>query len=320
MKFLLLCCCLIFAFNSCKKKVFELVPILTVEKQMNIDGAGNIRYFSFPTEQTGYAASDSSFIYKTINGGDNWTKLQWVNNKRCKGIEFFDELNGMCLMDDIVYVTSDGGSNWAASLNADFIAISDDGLTGITGTCTDMTCDISTSSDKGQSFSLNGTAPIKGSFSFVEIDGTNVILFGEEVYSYDFTFGYELSNGEIKRYDFEDLTFDAMPSDFYHANTKGFLTGHQGVIQENSHSNVHIRNYYVHNYNYHSTDGFGNTVICVGDNTITTNLAIDGESEWREVVDSDRNGFKQNFYNVKCINQNSFYLSGSNGTLMRAKL
>lgn len=315
---IVLLCSLLF---SCKKKIFEEIPLLHVEKNMNIPNGGNIKHFSFPSELIAYAASDSSFIYKTTDGGQNWVKLSWVNNACCKGIEFFDENNGMCLMNNTVYVTSNGGQNWTPKLNADFIAISDDGLRGICGKCpNDVSCEISITTDKGQNFSLTGLAPIRGAFSFAEMDGNSIILFGSEVFYYDFVHGYDITSGTITQFDFSNITDNETPRDFYVSGGKGFLVGESGMIQDNLNSGLYSRKYYMHNYTYRSADGFGQTAICVGDKTITTNLSINDNTDWKEAVDKDKNGFKENFYKVKCISERSFYLSGSNGLLIRAKL
>ena len=56
-----------FLLISCEKKFVEIIPVIEVEKDMSITGGGDIKYFSFPTTNVGYASASTSFIYKTTN-------------------------------------------------------------------------------------------------------------------------------------------------------------------------------------------------------------------------------------------------------------
>lgn len=59
---------------------------------ISIPNAGDIKHFTFPSTSVGYAASDSNFIYKTIDGGKTWNTIKindWLYHSNCKGIVFF---------------------------------------------------------------------------------------------------------------------------------------------------------------------------------------------------------------------------------------
>ncbi len=69
----------------------------------------------FPTKKTGYVSIEnfsSASILKTINGGNNWTKINIPGLNDLEGIGFINELTGWIAGRDIEAFTIDGGSTW----------------------------------------------------------------------------------------------------------------------------------------------------------------------------------------------------------------
>lgn len=70
----------------------------------------NFSRISFPSHLVGYGLTSSGSVYKTIDGGKNWSNLISLSN--VKEIYFIDQLNGYASGSEL-YKTSDGGVTWA---------------------------------------------------------------------------------------------------------------------------------------------------------------------------------------------------------------
>jgi len=64
---------------------------------------------SFPSANVGYA-TDDSWLYKTTDGGNNWTQLTQIN---INNIEFVTDNIGYGFFSNMLYQTTDGGDNWS---------------------------------------------------------------------------------------------------------------------------------------------------------------------------------------------------------------
>jgi len=65
----------------------------------------------FITEQTGYISTRDYKLYKTVDGGNNWSLVH--NNNNTLGLEYFISENVGYYSDGVtVWVTNDGGQNW----------------------------------------------------------------------------------------------------------------------------------------------------------------------------------------------------------------
>ncbi len=72
-----------------------------------------IRCIKMVNEKVGYACADIGRIYKTIDGGDHWERLNSGVQDPLFELDFTDELIGMvCGFNGIILKTSDGGNNW----------------------------------------------------------------------------------------------------------------------------------------------------------------------------------------------------------------
>jgi len=82
----------------------------TVNSPVNFD----INTVSFIYNQnTGYIGCLAGNIYKTTNGGTNWTFVD-LGNSGIRSIIFFDLLHGLAASYGTqMFITSNGGSNWS---------------------------------------------------------------------------------------------------------------------------------------------------------------------------------------------------------------
>lgn len=88
-----------------------------------------IMQISYGDENTVYAVGYSSSIYKSTNGGDNWTLLDSHGTDINLGVYFKDGLNGVYAGEEgDLYVTHDGGTTWENNLYTAII-ISTDSIT-----------------------------------------------------------------------------------------------------------------------------------------------------------------------------------------------
>jgi hypothetical protein len=70
-----------------------------------------VQVIDFPDANTGYAADDYSGIYKSINGGMDWTPLPGYFYD-IRDLEFHDANNGWMVTNDGIMVTTNGGNSW----------------------------------------------------------------------------------------------------------------------------------------------------------------------------------------------------------------
>jgi hypothetical protein len=308
--------------TSCEKKVLTFVPVIEIEKDMSIPGAKNIMFFSFPSALVGYAASDSGVVYKTIDGGSSWKTITFGNDEICKGIEFFNETSGICLKGNNLYSTTDGGQIWKVIGYGDFIGKTKDGI-GVLGECNNSICSISTSNNNGKSFEWFGDMFIDGDFTSARVVDSKVFVFSEDVAYYDRVYGMDLSNYANIIVNFESITGN--PSDIYLSSFSGAVVGPGGMIMDINKNNGYSYSCTYESYDgsfycYYTVDGYDDLIVAAGDKTIATNKDFGMKDKWNEVFDKHGNGFDHTFYKICFIGQNTFYISGNNGLILKARI
>jgi hypothetical protein len=309
-------------FSACKKKYLDAVPVIEILQDISIPNANSIKHFVFTNDQIGYA-SDSTSIYKTINGGSTWTKLTLPTlGAVCSGLEFFDSLRGMTILNQMLYTTIDGGETWNTNANsADFIGISESGV-GIYLRDNGMDCSVFKTTNKGSSFSFLGTISLDGSYSNAALSDNRVMAWSDEVGDNDRAYGIDLTNNTNFFIAFGNLIYLDQINSIYLSDGGGAAAGIRGNIREVDGNLAVSRNAYNHTYPYYCIDGYNDLIVAVGYHTITTNMILteNQEKAWSEVFDSNGNGFDQTFYKIKFINSTSFYLSGSKGLLWKVRI
>jgi len=305
---------------SCRKKIIEVIPVIEVQSDMSIPGAGDIKYFSFPSEEVGYAASDTSFIYKTTDGGVNWDTLHTPNGGICGGIEFFDELTGICYFSLGVYRTDDGGQTWGPGLRADFVGKTEDGL-AVIGSCDFSWCNAQISLDSGKTYYGLGRAKIDGDFHAARVVDGKVFFIGERASDDDIVYGMDLTTRELLSVRFANITFGNDINDLYLNSGYTVIAADEGnLIESEGPGSYSGKVNYSHIYPFYSVDGFGELSVAVGEKTIYSNLDFGSIDRWNEVFDTDLNGFSHTFYRIRFFNANTFIVSGSNGLIWKAQI
>lgn len=81
----------------------------------NVGGSNNLNSIIFIDANTGFACGDAGVVYKSVNGGVNWTSSNsGISPVKLNSISFKDASNGIVAGNGgTVYVTTDGGSSWS---------------------------------------------------------------------------------------------------------------------------------------------------------------------------------------------------------------
>ena len=75
--------------------------------------SGNITAIRFPSQATGYALKPDNIIYKTTNGGLNWTATATPSGSALNSLFFTDDMTGTAVGNNgRIIRTSDGGNSW----------------------------------------------------------------------------------------------------------------------------------------------------------------------------------------------------------------
>lgn len=317
----LFCCFLL----SCEKVILDIVPVLQIEQDLSIAGAGDIKYFTFLSDQVGYAASDGAAVYKTTDGGKTWTRLIVASKGTCKGLEFFDTQHGMCLINQTVYVTSNGGNSWTTKTTSDFIGITKEGVGVIGQNCSyNMHC-VYTTTNKGQSFQLLGNLGLQGDFGFAKVTGNKLYLIPEKVFSEDTFNGIDVKTKIKEQVAFGNLVYYEAPTDILVNDNMGLMVGYPGLIMQRQEDFTATKSFYLKDHvlskkDYLSVDGFDDLAVAVGFKVISVNVDFGEGENWNELIGTQGTSFSQTFYKVKFAGPNSFYISGENGLLWKAKI
>ena len=317
--------CLITLFSlivitSCKKKIIEKIAVIEYENISLSDG-GDVKAFSFPSLSVGYAAGNS--LYKTTDGGRSWVKLNFSGT--VKSIEFVDENIGFCTAEGILYKTINGGQSWTMNISADYVAKSLNGLIVIAEETTFIS-NIKVSNNNGNTFNTAQTLSLDGHLSGLRVFGDIAYINDDASYLNDIIRGVNLADSnKIVRLNTK-ANAEENPNDVYYKNGAGAVVGGKGLISNSSGSGnpyyiaTFSRSYYGHTYTYNSIDGYNNLMIAVGYHTIASNIDLNNKEAWNEVFDKDRNGFEQTFFRVRFFNSNTFFISGNNGLIWKAKI
>ena len=82
----------------------------------NVGSSANLNSVTFLNSNTGYVCGDGGVVYKSVNGGVNWTSSNsGIAPVKLNSISFKDNNNGTIVGNNgTVYVTADGGASWTA--------------------------------------------------------------------------------------------------------------------------------------------------------------------------------------------------------------
>lgn len=110
MKKILLLCAIVISTGTMAQITWEKVASGT-----SVD----LRAVDFVTENIGFAAGDSGVILKTVNGGEDWSTVNYIGisttaSTSFTNIQFVDSLYGFITGNNIgaIHLTRDGGTTW----------------------------------------------------------------------------------------------------------------------------------------------------------------------------------------------------------------
>lgn len=304
---------------SCKKQVLEIVPVIDVT-DISLPTSGDIKSFSFPTDKVGYAAvDDTSLIFKTEDGGHSWSALKksFSGGEKFINIEFYDEINGLCLTTYGSYETNDGGVTWT-NTSVDIIGISKQG-TIIRGYLSGNYITLYKSTDNGQTYENWHRLGFSGTFISAKVTENKCFILTEDNSTYYVLKGIDLNTKmEVK------VSMMRNPTDVYFNNDRTYAVYNNSTVFDSKY-----RNYNDLSSEFYSIDGYNDLTVAVGKNKMVTNMNINSdkmgtntnsETPWNELRDHKGQSFKNTFYKIKFRDAHTFYVGGANGLLWKAKI
>ncbi|MBK6878582.1 MAG: T9SS type A sorting domain-containing protein [Ignavibacteria bacterium] len=98
-------------------KVYKTLKSNSPVNAIELGLTSSLNSIAFTSETVGYVCGDSGVVYKTINGGNNWTSASTgiPVSVSLTAISFLDESKGIAAgKDGKVYTTVNGGAQWTA--------------------------------------------------------------------------------------------------------------------------------------------------------------------------------------------------------------
>ncbi len=95
-------------------KIYKTLKMNSPLVPYDVGVASSINSVYFINETTGFLCGDAGVVYKSVNGGVNWTSSNaGISNVKLNSISFKDALNGVTVGNNgKVYITSNGGTSW----------------------------------------------------------------------------------------------------------------------------------------------------------------------------------------------------------------
>jgi photosystem II stability/assembly factor-like uncharacterized protein len=89
---------------------------------LNFKALRTLASVSFPNASYGYCAGSYGGLFKTTDGGENWTQLQWGGDTTLSfnlaSVAFIDINTGWIMSNNVVKKTTDGGASWTPQLQS----------------------------------------------------------------------------------------------------------------------------------------------------------------------------------------------------------
>lgn len=95
--------------------VIKTLKTISPNSTYNVGSAANLNSITFLNSSTGFVCGDGGVVYKSVNGGVNWTSSNsGIAGVKLNSISFKDNNNGTVVGNNgTVYVTANGGSSWS---------------------------------------------------------------------------------------------------------------------------------------------------------------------------------------------------------------
>jgi hypothetical protein len=309
---------LVFLFaGSCKKKVVAHTRVIQYEN-ISLPEKTDVRFFSFPSLQTGYAVGGTTALYKTTDGGKNWLSL---NKTGISYVDFVNETIGYCISEgEGLLKTTDGGQSWSIKTSGDYLGICKTGSLIVASKEQNNKLLFRASADQAESFYYCTTLNSQGITS-LRVTSNSAFGFGtpKDITKLRGWAFLENTPNDVMIY---DASADYHPNDYYINNNvveNRIVVGNNGYVAEAKDHKI-TRTYYKHRYNYYSVDGFDNRVVVVGHKSMCTNIDISKGKDWEEIYKENGDGFDETFYRIRFYDSQTFFVSGANGLIWKVNL
>lgn len=89
----------------------------SITENYSTGGTENLHSVKFINANTGYACGEDGKVFKSVNGGVNWSLSNTgIGSFNLNSIDFRDAVNGITAGDSgVIYYTADGGASWSLS-------------------------------------------------------------------------------------------------------------------------------------------------------------------------------------------------------------
>ena len=95
-------------------KVYKTLKTVSIINPIETGTTGSINSICFINNDIGYLCGDGGIVYKTINGGMNWSPSNaGISNVKLNSISFADLQNGIAAGNNgTLFITGDAGQTW----------------------------------------------------------------------------------------------------------------------------------------------------------------------------------------------------------------
>ena len=97
-------------------KIYKTLKTNAPLNAINVGVLTSINSVCFVNDNIGFLCGDDGVVYKSVDGGTNWTSSNsGISSVKLNSISFSDILNGVIVGDNgKVFITADGGSSWTS--------------------------------------------------------------------------------------------------------------------------------------------------------------------------------------------------------------
>lgn len=305
-----------FILISCKKKIIDEYAVYQYQ-DISIPNIDSIISVSFPSKEYGFVVCKEG-TYKTNDAGKNWVKVSEINTGE---ISFYDEEFGV---NSNRSYTFDGGNTWNSFYYLNKLSMTKEGnMIGLEETSWNQVTLI-IYEEKSDQVSKTFSIPfIYYDIEKIKCTGDYIIIIPNDYAAEDILVVNYKSEDSFRIQG--DWTNFEKPTDFLIMDRTVYACGKQGFIAEGSVPEGEFgyisRFYYQHTNPFIAIDAYENTIIAVGNRTISTNKSLlSNNNEFKEVLKEDLKSFGQNFSLIEFVDNECIIVVSSNGEILMGQI